>query len=237
MNTDPVVTTKNPRFDVKEIIRFILVLTLPLVFFLIADKWDWWKAWVYILITYISAMISRWIVLRKNPDLLTERAKFTSGEGIQSWDRYLVRLVVYLPLLILIIAVLDLSYGWSPQSELISTIIGLVLILIGVVISGWAFVVNQFFSSVVRLQTNRGHFVIDQGPYHIIRHPGYLGGLLSMIGLPLFMGSNWAWVPAVLGIVAIIIRTYLEDSFLQKELSGYAEYSGRVKFRMIPGVW
>ncbi len=237
MNTDPIVTTRSPRFDVKEVIRFVLVLSLPFVFFLIADKWDWWKAWVYILITYVSSMICRWIVLRKNPDLLTERAKFISSEGIQTWDKYLVRLVVYVPLLILIIAVLDLRYGWSPKSSLIFTVIGLIMILIGVTISGWAFVVNQFFSSVVRIQSNRGHFVIDQGPYRIIRHPGYFGGLLSMAGLPLFTGSSWAWLPAVIGIAAIVIRTYLEDRFLQKELSGYQEYASRVKQRLIPWIW
>lgn len=185
----------------------------------------------------MSSVNSHWIVLRNNPDLLKERAKFTSNESLQLWDCYLVRLVVYVPLLILIIAVLDLRYAWSPKSGLFSTAVGLILIIIGVALSGWAFVVNQFFSSVVRIQTNREHFVIDQGPYGFILHPGYSGGLLSMIGLPLFTISNWAWAPAVIGIVAIIICTFLEDRFLQKELPGYQEYAIRVKQRLIPWIW
>jgi protein-S-isoprenylcysteine O-methyltransferase Ste14 len=96
---------------------------------------------------------------------------------------------------------------------------------------------NHFFSSVVRLQTERGHRVVDTGPYAVVRHPGYAGVLLMTPFSGLALGS---FVAAAIGLVmtALILRRVLfEDAFLQENLAGYKEYSGRVTSRLIPGVW
>ena len=97
--------------------------------------------------------------------------------------------------------------------------------------------VNKYFSKLVRIQTEREHKVVTSGPYTIVRHPGYLGWSVMWIGTPLILGSLWAFIPAVLSIILIVIRTSLEDSTLQKELPGYLEYVSRVGYKLVPWVW
>jgi protein-S-isoprenylcysteine O-methyltransferase Ste14 len=98
-------------------------------------------------------------------------------------------------------------------------------------------VVNRFFSGTVRIQTERGHHVVTDGPYRFVRHPGYAGALLGFVLIPLLLDSVWAFIPAVLLIAITFVRTALEDATLQKELPGYAEYAQTTRYRLIPGIW
>ena len=98
-------------------------------------------------------------------------------------------------------------------------------------------VVNPFFEKTVRIQKERGHHVIDTGPYAVVRHPGYAGFVGWIISAPLLLASAWAFIPALLAVVGILVRTILEDRTLQAELPGYCEYAVRVRFRLVPGVW
>ncbi len=107
----------------------------------------------------------------------------------------------------------------------------------GAALFSWSMVVNPFFEKTVRIQTDRGHRVIDTGPYAFVRHPGYLGFVGWTLSAPLLLASAWAFVPAVLSVVGIVVRTALEDRTLQAELPGYPEYAARVRSRLIPGVW
>ena len=115
--------------------------------------------------------------------------------------------------------------------------LGFALLIIGMVGLTWAESVNKFFEPTVRIQTDRGHKVIDTGPYAIIRHPGYVSGFLLFLGMPLALGSLWALIPAVLMCLLLVLRTIWEDQTLREELAGYEEYAQRVRYRLIPGVW
>jgi protein-S-isoprenylcysteine O-methyltransferase Ste14 len=92
-------------------------------------------------------------------------------------------------------------------------------------------------AATVRIQTDRGHQVISNGPYSVIRHPGYLGAGLWALGTPLVLGSAWGLVPAGIAIAALVARTRLEDRTLRNELPGYPEYAQRVPYRLIPYLW
>jgi protein-S-isoprenylcysteine O-methyltransferase Ste14 len=96
---------------------------------------------------------------------------------------------------------------------------------------------NRFFSGMVRLQTDRGHHVISGGPYRWVRHPGYLGALLTYAAVPFLMDSWWTLIPAFLSFLVIVIRTRLEDDFLQKSLDGYKDFTQKVRYRLFPGIW
>jgi protein-S-isoprenylcysteine O-methyltransferase Ste14 len=98
-------------------------------------------------------------------------------------------------------------------------------------------VVNPFFEKTVRIQTDNGHRVIDKGPYAYVRHPGYVGFVGWIFSTPLLLASAWAFAPALLAAVGIVIRAALEDRTLHAELPGYPEYAARVRFRLIPEVW
>lgn len=96
---------------------------------------------------------------------------------------------------------------------------------------------NNFFSSVVRIQKDRGHVVCDTGLYKTIRHPGYLGMIISLIGLPFITTSIWSVIPTLIAIILLLIRTTLEDITLINELEGYDEYARKTRYKLIPLIW
>jgi protein-S-isoprenylcysteine O-methyltransferase Ste14 len=115
--------------------------------------------------------------------------------------------------------------------------LGLAVHVAGAWLFGWSMGVNPFFEKTVRIQTERGHRVIDSGPYGFVRHPGYLGFMGWGVAVPLLLGSWWAFLPVLLAMVGIVVRTALEDLTLREELEGYQAYTTRVRYRLIPGVW
>ena len=114
---------------------------------------------------------------------------------------------------------------------------GLALIVGYFAVATWAPLVNPHLETYVRIQADRGHRVIDGGPYRVVRHPTYAGLALFFLGIPLSLGSLWGLLPAAIAVTLLIVRTALEDRTLLAELDGYAAYSQRVRFRWIPGIW
>jgi protein-S-isoprenylcysteine O-methyltransferase Ste14 len=130
----------------------------------------------------------------------------------------------------------DGRYHWSGMPWW-GCALGCALLLVGFIGVTWAEAVNKFFEPTVRIQTDRGHRVIDTGPYAIIRHPGYAFSFAIFLGIPLALGSLFGLVPAMIMIALLVARTVLEDRTLQNELPGYKEYAQRVRYRLIPGAW
>jgi protein-S-isoprenylcysteine O-methyltransferase Ste14 len=211
---------------------FILIIAL---LFIIAGRLNYWQGWVYAGMT-VSFFILTLILLRKNPELALERQK--PGPGTIRWDKAYMALSTPLCVIALVLAGLDAGrFGWSGRLPgwLYAASIG--LYAVGQVIFLWAKVVNRFFSTVVRIQTERGHQVCQEGPYRFVRHPGYVAGFLYGIVTPLLLGSYWAVIPQALASIALLARTVLEDRLLQSELPGYAGYARKVRFMLIPGLW
>jgi len=192
---------------------------------------------VYAIISIIGFILSRFLAARRHPGLLAERAHFTQHENTESWDKILGPLVGLGGGLILLIAGLDALLDWSSIFNLILKIVSLLIIVAGYSLSAYALIENRFFSGVVRLQQDRGHYVVSSGPYHWIRHPGYAGGLLTYIAVPVFLDAAWAFLPAVFLVITLVIRTKLEDKTLQDRLAGYSDYAKQVRYRLLPGVW
>ncbi len=94
-----------------------------------------------------------------------------------------------------------------------------------------------FFSSTVRINAERSHLVCDTGPYRLVRHPGYLGMMFSLLAVPLVLGSYWSFIPVGAAAVLLVMRTVLEDKFLFRELPGYADYAAKTKWRLVPMVF
>ncbi|MCK4801993.1 MAG: isoprenylcysteine carboxylmethyltransferase family protein [Anaerolineales bacterium] len=223
----------------KTIIRFIVTILLMLsILFLAAGRLDWWEAWAYAANALIVLLSSRALLILKNPDLALERLEAGQKENVKPWDKILMPLTaLYLPLISWVVAGLDKRYAWSPDLPDTIQIIALVVIFLGSTIGTWAMLTNRFFSSHVRIQTDRGHIVVNSGPYRIVRHPGYAGGIISWIAAPVFFSSYWLIIPTLLAISGSILRTILEDGTLQEELPGYKEYARSVPYRLIPGIW
>ncbi|MBN1992709.1 MAG: isoprenylcysteine carboxylmethyltransferase family protein, partial [Anaerolineae bacterium] len=203
-----------------------------------AGRWDWAMAWIYVGLIIISNVASRVMMLRKYPDLIEERAGALEKENTKAWDKVLVRLTALLgPLATLIVAGLDMRFDGSPQISLELQLIALAGLVLGYLLAYWAVISNRFFSATVRIQTERGHTVVSEGPYQYVRHPGYAGGIMAYLATPLMLGSLWAFIPAVLTALLTIIRAALEDKTLQEELAGYQEYTRQVRYRLLPLIW
>ncbi len=223
-----------PRVLIQMLIFIVVVPFLPL---LISWRWDWWEAWVYAIICILGFAISRVLAARRHPDILAERARFLQHEDAKSWDKLLAPLVGLGGGLIPLIAGLDALFGWSPAFSMPVKILSLVVILASYALGAYALIENRFFSGMVRIQAERGQQVVSSGPYGWVRHPGYAGALLTYLFTPLLLDSRWAFLPVVFLVIVLVIRTDLEDKTLQDELAGYREYAGRVRYRLLPGVW
>lgn len=225
-------------FSARVILQLIFfIILVPMLPLIISRQWDWLEAWVYAILYILSFMVSRILAARRNPDLIIERSKITRHENTIAWDKILAPSLGVLGILILLVIGLDALLGWSPPFNPLVKIISLIAILLGYALGSYALIENRFFSGVVRLQTERGHQVVSSGPYRWLRHPGYAGGLLTYLATPFFLDSSWAILPAILMMVVMVIRTNLEDRFLQDELQGYREYASRVRYRLLPGIW
>ncbi len=228
-------TQKN--FTLRVIIQLVIVvLVAPFIPMIVSGRWGWWQAWAYAVASILSFVISRLIVNRRNPDLIKERARFMEAKDTKPWDKILAPLLGLGSILILVVAGLD-KRPLISASSLTWNLIALFGIVLGYGFSSWALIENRFFSGTVRIQTERGHHVISTGPYRIVRHPGYAGGLLGYLFIPLLLDSLWAFIPAALLMVVMVIRTALEDKTLQAELPGYQEFAQKTKYRLLPGIW
>jgi protein-S-isoprenylcysteine O-methyltransferase Ste14 len=223
----------------KQLLRFLIfALFTPATLFLAAGRWNWVMGWVYVGILAGTAVISRILMACTNPELITERAQSLEKEDVPGWDKAIVIfLAMFGPLAVWIVAGLDERFGWSPEMPLALQVAAVAVVVLGYLLGAWAMVENKFFSAVIRIQKERGHTVVTGGPYRYVRHPGYVGGIASCFAVPVLLGSLWALIPAGLAVIAVVIRTALEDRTLREELPGYAEYTRRTRYRLLPGVW
>jgi len=217
---------------VEVLVMFVIIAAL---LFGAAGTLDWAWGWLYLGIYLASVAVNAWF-LRRSPQLVAERG--LPAEPMPAWDKALSGLwaaaqFAALPL----VAGLDRRFGWTGPVDPAWHLLGALLFAAGLGLFGWAMVSNAYFSTVARVQGDRGQRVCRSGPYRFVRHPGYSGTILQSVGAPLLLGSMWACLPGVVAIASIVARTRLEDRMLLAELPGYADYAGDVRKRLVPLVW
>jgi len=192
-----------------------------------ADPWLWGYGAVW-------ATLSCWAVLGLNDNLAKER--FTPPT--QGADRVPLQAIRVAALAHITAGALDVGrWHLSDTVPVMARSIGLAGMAIGATLIFRAMHENHFFSSVVRIQHERGHRVVDTGPYAVVRHPGYAGMIVAMPFSGLALGS-WVSVGCALVYSALILRrVFFEDAFLRTHLDGYQSYAQRVPARLVPAVW
>lgn len=217
---------------------FLYLLLVPAMLFIAAGTVQWPMAWVYTALLLLATFGSRIITWFKNPDLLRERAQFTSAEGTPPADRWLVSIVGIIgPTFMSLVAGLDHRWGWSPALPTAVQNIGALVVAAAYGLAVWAMVVNRYFSAVVRVQKDRGQTVVSNGPYAIVRHPAYASSLWAALAFPFMLNALWALLPGLGLCIALVLRTRLEDALLQAELPGYQAYANQTRYRLLPGIW
>jgi protein-S-isoprenylcysteine O-methyltransferase Ste14 len=235
--TDQIEQDKRRPDTVKNILRRFIQVSMSIIITLIillvsAGIFKWIYAWIYSLASVLVIITNAFIF---PTELISERGR--KKENVEKWDKIITGIMIIPWLTLYIIAGLDIRYGWSPGLALWIHITGLITFLTGNALVSWAMIANNYFSTSVRIQYDRGHTVSSGGPYRYIRHPGYLGMIIYLLSTPMILGSFWALIPAVMTVVLFIIRTSFEDNTLKNKLEGYKEYAERVKYRLISGVW
>ena len=221
------------RGNAKAIIAsYVGVVLYSAFIFLGAGKIAYWQGLLYVALALAGTTLSH-ILVPAGSTITADR--LSEAQAGRDWDRRLLRTLFLVNVMTFLIAGLDSGrFGWTGDLPVVVTATGAVLMLSGQVLFAVAKRENEFFSSTVRIQTERGHRVCDTGLYRFVRHPGYLGMLVSLLAFPLVLNSYWAFAPAGLGAALLVVRTILEDRFLVEELSGYRDYTGRTRWRLLP---
>jgi protein-S-isoprenylcysteine O-methyltransferase Ste14 len=201
----------------------------------IAGRVTWWQGWAFLLTFIIYVSILVWRLSQLNPDLVRERNR--PADKAEAWDRVVMGIYSVILVVLLIVSALDGGrYLWSAV-PLGVQMIGWVLLVVAGTMVWHVMMTNAYLSSWARIQDDRGQVVIQEGMYGCIRHPMYLGIIVGFLGIPLVLSSWWAMIPSVVIIGLFVYRTYLEDLMLIDGLAGYAEYTEKVRYRLLPGIW
>lgn len=213
----------------------VMFIVMALELFLGSGKLNWIWAWVFLGIGLLSLSINAVFMLRTSPETVAERGR---PKEVKDWDKlvggaWLIGQYFLMPIL----AALDIRFGWTREIATLWHVLGAAAYGLSLGLAGWAMITNAYFSTAVRIQSDRGQQVCTTGPYRFVRHPGYVGFFFQALSVPILLGSLWALLFAIPAGVLMVIRTAIEDRMLQEELAGYKEYAREVKYRLLPGVW
>jgi protein-S-isoprenylcysteine O-methyltransferase Ste14 len=211
----------------KIIVRVLMIfIFLGLLLFLTAGSANYNEAWIYILSLFLTGLFVIGYFYKKDPEfiggrILKRREKEETSKSIQN--------ILSIPIFIgLLIPGLDYRFGWSDV-PLSLVIISVVFVLAGYMIIARVMEENRYASSIIEISNEQK--VIESGPYKIIRHPMYTGGLLFTIFTPLALGSYWALISfSATSVLGIILRIINEEKFLKANLQGYDEYCRKTKY-------
>ena len=220
------------------VIRNTLVFTISSgIMFLAAGRLDWPVVIIFWIVYYLINMASSLYLIKIDSSLMKERQDAISQKNVKPWDHWILAINMLLTTGLFALIGLDAGrFGWS-QVPILVRIAGGILILASFVLTLWSYRANTFMSSLVRIQSERGHCVVKIGPYAIIRHPMYAGVCLLDVGMPMLLNSLYGLLVSLLIIAVVILRITLEEKTLRAELSGYNDYTIQVRFRLIPGIW
>jgi protein-S-isoprenylcysteine O-methyltransferase Ste14 len=205
------------------------------VIFIPAWTFNYWQGWAFFLTLAILTSLATIYIAAKDKDLLERRMRMGPSVEKTSTQKIITALgsLLFIPAIILM--VLDHRFGWSPAVPTFISILGDVLAALGIVI--YILVVRENRFAAATVDVVEGQTVVSTGPYAIVRHPMYTGALLVFIGAPLALGSWWGLLTVPVFVAGFAWRLLHEEEFLREHLSGYTEYMGKVRYRLLPYVW
>lgn len=222
--------------------RFVVQTSAWLAFmgqllFYPAGNWHWPHAWAFLAIFALGSVgFGAWL-LRRDPALLASRLGPLVQRGQPLWDKVFVLTFVLIWCAWLMLMAVDAQRWHTSDVPLWLNVAGGTLLVVGFFATVLVFRENSFAAPVIRVQSERGQRVIDTGPYAVVRHPMYAAAILYLVGIPLLLGSWLGLLVVPLMIAGMAPRAVLEERLLRRELQGYADYTTRVRYRLIPGVW
>ena len=215
-------------YTVFSIAFFGLLLFWP------AGTFDYWQAWVFIAVFVVGTMVPTVYLAVKYPDALQRR--MTSGPWAETrLAQRLITVGIMLSVVAMgVVSALDHRFGWSTVPTAV-VVVGNVLVLVGLGLAELVVIQNNYAAATITVEKDQP--VVSTGLYGLVRHPMYVGALIMMVGMPLALASYWALLVMIPGVLVFAARITDEEKALRQDLDGYQEYTEKVHYRLVPGVW
>ena len=211
-----------------------LAIAMGLLLFLPAGSVQYWQAWAYLGIFFGASFLITLYLINKDPALLKRRLSGGPTAEKETTQRVIMSFVSIGFIALLVVPAFDYRFKWSSV-PFYAVIAGDALTVLCFYITFLVYKENTFTSATIEIAGDQK--VISTGPYAMVRHPMYAGGLLLFIGTPLALGSYWGLLAFAAMLPALAWRLLDEEKFLAKNLSGYTEYCASVRWRLIPGIF
>jgi len=217
-----------------QLIRHLLVRAF--LVFPFAGTFHYWQAWAFLAVNLVGEGGTELYLYRKDPALLDRRlGQGVRGRTEERTSQQKVQTAAQLLMMItMALAATDHRKGWSSVPASVC-LVGVALMALSLFMVFLVFKTNTYASATVQVEENQ--HVVSSGPYALVRHPMYSALLVSLIGIPLGLGSLWALLPGVVLTAVLAVRLLDEEKFLAKNLAGYTEYMSTVRHRLVPLVW
>ena len=212
--------------------KFLAVLAI--VLFVSAGTPRFWQAWLYLALNLVWLTVVGVYFLRKDPALVERRLTQDEQGEKQKVQKVVMAIFRVLGVTTLVVAGLDHRFGWSAVPPALVAA-GCIVFTAGNVLVFVVFLANSYTSSIIEVAA--AQTVVATGPYRALRHPMYTGTVLIGLGSPLVLGSYWAALLLPAGWALLVVRILAEERLLSEQLRGYADYMGKTRSRLIPGVW
>jgi protein-S-isoprenylcysteine O-methyltransferase Ste14 len=215
-------------FGLVELVVFGAMLFVP------AGTFNYWQAWVFLVVVGVSAWAPSIYQLRKNPAALQGRMRGGPAAETRVAQKVVIAGLYLSVAAMVVVSVLDHRFGWSPVPTALC-LAGDVLVAVGLGVVGLVIIQNSYAASTVRVRADQK--VVSTGLYGMVRHPMYTGNVIMLVGIPLALGSYWGLAFVVPGLIVLAWRIRDEEKLLREELTGYREYTQSVRYRLVPLMW
>jgi protein-S-isoprenylcysteine O-methyltransferase Ste14 len=212
----------------------LLALVMAALLFIAAGTLDYWQAWTFLAVHFAASLAITLYLMRKDPQLLQRRMRGGPAAEKETSQKIIMSLASLGFIGLLVVPALDHRFAWSQMRPYVA-LAGDALVGLGFLAVFFVFKENTFTSATIEVAPDQK--VVSTGPYALVRHPMYAGGLVLLLGMPIALGSWWGLLVIFATVPALIWRLVDEEKFLARNLPGYVEYQEKVRYRLIPLVW
>jgi protein-S-isoprenylcysteine O-methyltransferase Ste14 len=212
----------------------IIVAIMAALLFVAAGTLDYWQAWIFLAVYFVASLAVTFDLAQRDPQLLERRMGGGPFAEKETTQKIIMSLTSLGFIALIVVPALDRRFAWSHIPPYLA-LAGNLLVALGFLAAYFVFRENTFTSATIELAPEQR--VISTGPYALVRHPMYAGGIILLVGVPLALGSWWGLLVVAAMVPALIWRLIDEEKFLARNLTGYPEYQRKVRYRLLPGVW
>lgn len=210
------------------------IAVFAVLLFVSAGTVNYWQGWVFLAVFTVVSLVPTGYLGRKYPDALERR----THAGVRAESRPVQKVVIAGTFLafaaLLVVPALDYRFGWSQVPAWVS-IVGAVMVAVGLGMAMLVIIQNHYASANITIED--GQPLVNTGLYGVVRHPMYLGNVILLTGMALALGSYWALLIVVGGVLLMAVRIFDEEKLLTEQLAGYRQYIHDVRYRLVPWVW